>query len=64
MALKMNAAELKAFLLLEFVQEADEFEIIDLSAARLEVALLPDVWTWEWEPGRMGPGCSGGSDGT
>ena len=39
MALKMNAAELKAFLLLEFPQVADEFEITDLSTERLEVAL-------------------------
>ena len=34
MALKMNAAELKAFLGLEFPQVADEFEITDLSAAQ------------------------------
>ena len=39
MALKMNAAELKAFLLLEFPQVADEFEITDLSTERLDVAL-------------------------
>ena len=39
MALKMNAAELTAFLLAEFPQVADEFDITDLSAARLEVAL-------------------------
>ena len=39
MALKMNAAELTAFLLDEFPQVADEFDIRDLSAARLEVAL-------------------------
>ena len=39
MALKMNAAELKAFLLAEFPQVADEFDITGLSAARLEVAL-------------------------
>ena len=31
MALKMNAAELTAFLLAEFPQVADEFDIRDLS---------------------------------
>ena len=39
MALKMNAAELSAFLRLEFPQVADEFEMVELSATRLEVAL-------------------------
>ena len=39
MALKMNAAELTAFLLAEFPQVADEFDIRDLIAVRLEVAL-------------------------
>ena len=39
MALIMNAAELSAFLRLEFPQVADEFEMVELSATRLEVAL-------------------------
>ena len=39
MALEMNAAELTAFLLAEFPQVADEFDIRDLIAVRLEVAL-------------------------
>ena len=39
MALKMNAAELSAFLRLEFPQVADEFEMVELSATRLDVAL-------------------------
>ncbi|MDG1504782.1 MAG: PaaI family thioesterase, partial [Planktomarina sp.] len=39
MVLKMNAAELTAFLLAEFPQVADEFDIRDLIAVRLEVAL-------------------------
>ena len=39
MALRMNAAELTAFLFVEFPHVADEFDITDLIAARLEVAL-------------------------
>ena len=39
MALKMNAAELSAFLRLEFPQVEDEFEMVELSATRLDVAL-------------------------
>ena len=39
MALKMNAAELSALLRLEFPQVADEFEMGELRATRLEVAL-------------------------
>ena len=41
MALKMNAAELKAFLLLEFPQVADEFEITDLSTCLLYTSPSP-----------------------
>ena len=39
MALKMNAAELSAFLRFEFPQVADKFEMVELSATRLDVAL-------------------------